>query len=91
VICRHQEYQRGDPCPDPLCSGHLYQLNQLNTFIQFTGRPLIEATQFKQEVLRCSVCQLRYEASLSEGVTEEKYEATCDATIALMKYAGGLP
>ncbi|MCI0337696.1 MAG: hypothetical protein L0226_08975 [Acidobacteria bacterium] len=91
VSCRHQKYQRGDRCPDPLCTGHLYQLNQSNTFIQFTGRPLVEATQFKREVLRCSACQARYEAPLPEGVVEEKYDAACDATIALMKYAGGLP
>jgi transposase len=91
VICKHQKYQAGDRCPDSLCSGHLYQLPSPNSFIQFTGRPLVEATQFKREVLRCSACQTRYEASLPEGVAEEKYDATCDATIALMKYAGGLP
>jgi transposase len=91
VICRHQEYQAGDRCPDPLCDGHLYQLNPPNSLIQFTGRPLIEATKYRREVLRCWDCQTRYEAPLPEGVTEEKYDATCDATIALMKYAGGLP
>jgi transposase len=91
VICRHQEYQAGDRCPDPLCDGHLYQLNPPNSLIQFTGRPLIEATKYRREVLRCWNCQSRFEAPLPEGVTEEKYDATCDATIALMKYAGGLP
>jgi hypothetical protein len=30
-------------------------------------------------------------ASLPEGVKEEQYDATCDATIALMRYGGGLP
>jgi transposase len=91
VIYRHQKYQAGDRCPDPLCDGHLYQLNPPNSLIQFTGRPLIEATRYRREVLRCWDCQTRYEAPLPEGVSEEKYDATCDATIALMKYAGGLP
>jgi transposase len=91
VICRHPEYQAGDRCPNPFCDGHLYQINPPNSSIQFTGRPLIEATKYCCEVLRCWDCQTRYEAPLPEGVTEEKYEATCDATIALMKYAGGLP
>src|SRR5262249_42009221 len=91
VICRHQEYQAGDRCPDQLCDGHLYQLNPPNSLIQFTGRPLIEATKYCREMLRCWNCQAQYEAPLPEGVTEEKYDATCDATIALMKYAGGLP
>jgi transposase len=91
VICRHPEYQAGDRCPDPLCDGHLYPLNPPNSLIQFTGRPLIEATKYRREVLRCWDCQTRYQAPLPEGVTEEKYDATCDATIALMKYWGGLP
>src|SRR5262249_8206670 len=91
VICRHREHEARDRCPDPFCSGHLYRLTTLNIFIQFTGRPLIEATKYCREVLRCSDCQTRFEAPLPEGVSEEKYDATCDATIAIMKYGGGLP
>jgi hypothetical protein len=53
VICRHPEYQAGDRCPDPFCDGHLYQINPPNSLIQFTGRPLIEATKYRCEVLRC--------------------------------------
>jgi hypothetical protein len=73
VICRHPEYQAGDRCPDPFCDGHLYQINPPNSLIQFTGRPLIEATKYRCEVLRCWDCQTRYEAPLPAGVAEEKY------------------
>ena len=30
-------------------------------------------------------------APLPEGVTEERYDATADATIAILKYGAGLP
>jgi transposase len=53
--------------------------------------PMITATKFEREALRCAKCQQRYVAPLPEGVKEERYDATCDATIALMRYGGGLP
>ena len=42
VICRHPEHEARVRCPNPFCSGHLYQLTTPNIFIQFTGRPLIK-------------------------------------------------
>lgn len=59
--------------------------------LQFTGNPLITATNYEREALRCAKCQDRYVAPLPEGVREERYDASCDATIAVMKYGGGLP
>jgi hypothetical protein len=52
---------------------------------------MLEVSQYKREVLRCAHCQERYPAPLPEGITEEKYTATADATIALVKYGGGQP
>ena len=48
-------------------------------------------THYERETLRCSTCQDRFVAPLPEGVTEERYDATADATIAMMKYGAGLP
>jgi hypothetical protein len=59
--------------------------------MQFTGQPLITATKYEREALRCAKCQQRYVAPLPEEVKEERYDPTCDATIALMRYGGGLP
>jgi hypothetical protein len=73
----------GDRCPDPSCGGRLYDLNEPKVLLQFTGRPWIEATNYEREVLRCARCQERYEAPLPEGVADERYDASCDATIAL--------
>lgn len=91
VQCRHPEYQAGDQCPHALCGGRLYDTKDPNGHLQFTGQPMIVVTRYEREALRCSACQDRFVAPLPEGVTEERYDATADATIALMKYGAGLP
>jgi transposase len=91
VKCRHQQLKAGDSCPNHLCGGRLYDLNDPTGLLQFTGQPLIMATYYEREVLRCAKCQDRYTALLPEGIKPERYDATCDATIALMKYGGGMP
>jgi hypothetical protein len=90
VRCRHERLKAGDNCPAS-CGGRLYDLKEPTALMQFTGQPLITATKFEREALRCAKCQQRYIAPLPEGVKEERYDATCDATIALMRYGGGLP
>jgi len=90
VRCRPEGLKAGDDCPAS-CGGRLYDLKKPTALLQFTGQPLITATKFEREALRCAKCQQRYVAPLPEGVKEERYDATCDATIALMRYGGGLP
>jgi hypothetical protein len=90
IKCRHERLKIGDDCPSS-CGGRLYDLKEPGTLIQFTGQPLITATNYQREALRCAKCQKRYVAPLPEGVVNERYDATCDATIALMRYGGGLP
>src|SRR5215475_8187430 len=90
VKYRHECLKIGDDCPSS-CGGRLYDLNEPTTLIQFTGQPLITATNYQREALRCAKCQKRYVAPLPEGVVDERYDATCDATIALMRYGGGHP
>ncbi len=90
VKCRHEHLKTGDACPG-LCGGRLYDPKEPTSLLQFTGQPLIQATNYEREVLRCAKCQERYEAPLPEGVAQERYDASCDATIALMRYGAGLP
>ena len=61
-----------------------YDLKEPTALMQFTGQPLITAIKYERETLRCAKCQQRYIAPLPEGVRDERYDATCDATIALM-------
>src|SRR5574341_2122331 len=91
VVCPHPNLKVGDDCPDPYCRGHLYPVIPPAIFIQLTGQPLVGATRYEQEVLRCSTCQERFTAPLPAGVAPEKYDATCDVSLAIAKYGAGLP
>lgn len=77
--------------PDPHCRGHLYDTGSPAILIPLTGRPVVGATKYEQEVLRCSACQHRYTAPLPEGVKAEKYTPSADVAIALAQYSAGLP
>jgi transposase len=91
VICQHSNLKAGDRCLDPFCRGHLYPISPPTIFIRLTGQPLVGATRYEQEVLRCSACQERFTAPLPAGVAPEKYDATCDVALVLAKYGAGLP
>jgi transposase len=91
VGCRHEQYQAGAKCPEAACPGRLYDTRRPNLFIQFRGQPILEGMIFEREVLRCSTCQERYVASLPEGVSETRYEASADVAIVLAKYGAKLP
>jgi transposase len=91
VVCVDPDLAPGDACPLRQCGGHLYDTREPSLFIRVEGRPLITATRFEQQVLRCSACAERFTAPLPEGVPAEKYDATADVAIALYKYGAGLP
>lgn len=59
--------------------------------MRFTGEPLVGATRYQQQVLRCSTCQQRYRAPLPDGVSAEKYDPSADVAIVMAKYAAGVP
>jgi hypothetical protein len=91
VRCRDTELKPGAGCPHDGCRGKLYDTKQPAILIRLTGQPLVGATRFEQEVLRCSACQGRFTAPLPAGVRPEKYDETCDVSLALAKYGAGLP
>jgi hypothetical protein len=91
IRCRDEELMPGARCPHDGCRGKLYDTKHPAIFIRLTGQPLVGATRFEQEVLRCSACQERFTAPLPAGVKPEKYDETCDVSLALAKYGAGLP
>src|SRR4051794_14059602 len=91
VRCLHPQLHPGACCPDPGCGGRLFDTVAPAIFIRLTGQPLVGATRYEQQVLRCSACQQRYTAPLPEGVPAEKYDVTADVAIVMAKYAAGLP
>ena len=91
VVCADPENAAGDECPHALCRGHLYDTKAPAVFIRLEGRPIISATRYEQQVLRCSACAERFTARLPEGVPAEKYDPTADVAVALYKYGAGMP
>jgi hypothetical protein len=91
VPVSHQLFKAGDHCPDPLCKGHLYELKQPPVIIHLCGQPLVSATRYHQQVLRCSACQERFPAALPERVAAGKYDPTVSVAIALAHYGAGMP
>ena len=91
VVCHDPELMPGDSCPARQCRGHLYDTRKPSFFIRLEGRPLITATRYEQQVLRCSACAERFTAALPEGVPAQKYDQTADVAIALYKYGAGMP
>jgi hypothetical protein len=91
ILCTDPELKAGDGCPGPGCSGHLYDTRSPSILIRFTGQPLIAATRFEQQVLRCSACQDRFTAPLPAQVEPQKYDPSADVAVAMAKYGAGLP
>ena len=91
VACTNPELTAGDQCPSRPCSGHLYDTNAPAMFIRLEDRPIISATQYEQQVLRCSACAERLTAPLPKGTPAQKYDPTADVSIALYKYGAALP
>jgi len=91
VVCADSALVPGDRCPSRPCRGHLYDTKAPAVFIRLEGRPVIAATRYEQQVLRCSACAERFTAPLPEGVPAEKYDPTADVALALYKYGAGVP
>mgnify|MGYP003578325546 CR=1 FL=1 len=90
VHCRHQQLVSGIRCSRQNCRGKVYR-DKPHQFIQFTGQPAIQATQYEQEVVRCRECGAVYEAPLPEGVSPKKWDETGDASIVIERHAKYTP
>src|SRR6266511_2673870 len=91
VYCRHAELSSGSPCPDQKCEGKVYPVIRPHGFIQFTGSPVIQATHYVQEVVKCASCNREYEAPLPSGVKPQKFDETADATIVIIRFLAATP
>ncbi|MDQ3755480.1 MAG: hypothetical protein M3371_12220, partial [Acidobacteriota bacterium] len=89
--CIDPQLKAGTACPDAVCRGRLYDTKTPAVLIRLEGQPIVGATRYEQEVLRCSCCQTRFTAPLPDGVKPEKYDATADVAVVMAKYAGGIP
>lgn len=91
VICEDEQLKADGRCREPNCGGRLYDTKQPQQFVHFVGGPIIDATIYEQQVLRCAKCQARFSAPLPAGVKAQKYDESADAMMAIMKYGASMP
>jgi transposase len=87
----HPSLEAGDSCPE--CGpGTVYQMTRPGVLIRFVGRAPVQATIYRLQKLRCSLCGKIFTAPAPEGVEDsEKYDVTVGSMIGLLKYGSGLP
>ena len=90
VECEHVELKSGDPCPQ--CDkGRVYD-SPPRTLVKVVGQAPLGATVYRLQRLRCRLCDAIFTAPLPAAVAAlPKYDASCAAMIALLRYGTGLP
>jgi transposase len=90
ISCRHPDVCRGQACPQ--CrQGTLYTLKDPSVEIRIVGQAPLSARRYERERLRCSACGAVLAAPLPPEAGTEKYDDRAKATVAVLKYAGGMP
>jgi transposase len=90
VCISHTSIKSGDSCP--LCvKGKVYRIKTPKVVVRVVGRAPLTAKVWELESLRCNLCGEVFTAQAPQEVGEEKYDATCGAMIALLKYGSGFP
>jgi len=89
VAVIHDELHPGGACPD--CRrGKLYELNEPARMLRIFGQPMLRATCWDCQRLRCSSCGCVHTAQAPPEARGPKFDATAIATIALARYGMGL-
>jgi transposase len=86
----HAALRSGDRCPACL-KGKLYRIKTPKVIVRVTGTAPLSARVWELESLRCNLCGEVFNAQAPAEVGEEKYDETCGAMIALLKYGSGFP
>ena len=79
----------GDRCPE--CSdGKVYDSTP-RTIVKVVGQAPLVATVYKLRQLRCRLCDATFTGPMPEGMTTQKYDPSCAAMLALLRYGSGMP
>lgn len=89
VFHQHETLSHGDRCPD--CDrGNVYDHNP-GVMVNVIGKAPVEATVHVVQKLRCGTCGKIFTAATPKEVRKQKYDETADVSIAMMRYALGMP
>jgi len=91
IVCvEHGNLKPGDKCP--ACGkGCLGARKRASEIVRLVAQPLIKATQYILQVLRCNSCQATFTATPPPDAGQEKYDANVAPMIASARYGYGLP
>ena len=90
VKISHPSLCHGDLCP--LClKGKVYLQKEPGLIVRLRGSAPVQAKVYELEKLRCNLCGEVFTAQAPEEATEEKYDESSKAMIALLKYGAGMP
>lgn len=89
VFINHESLNHGGPCPE--CRGKVYRLKVPEKVIIIKGSPPLTATVYELEKLRCNLCGQIFTATPPEDMGTRKHDESAAVSIALLKYANGVP
>ena len=90
ICVSHCALHSGQACP--ACHrGKVYPLEPPSMLVRITGMAPLGARVYACDRLRCNLCGEVYTAEPPAGVGTEKYDATANSMVGLLKYGTGLP
>lgn len=89
-IVLHELYKPGDTCPLD-CTGNLYDLKNPGKVIKVTGNVPVTGIRLLLQKLRCSSCGQVFTAAVPSEYSEDKYDESARAIMAILKYYLGMP
>ena len=90
IAVPHESLQPGEPCPE--CGeGTVYETNRPGVLVRLVGQSPQHALVYYLQKLRCNLCGAIFAARTPNEAGNEKYDATANAMIALLKYGTGVP
>ena len=90
VHIAHELLRPGQPCPDCL-KGLLRDTKRPSVVLRFCAQPVIKATAYVLEQLRCALCGKTFTASPPAEAGIEKYAPNVGPMLAVLRYGFGMP
>jgi transposase len=79
----------GERCPQ-CAEGKVYD-GTPRTIVKVFGQPPLVATIYQLCQLRCRLCDATFTGPMPGGMTTHKYDPSCAAMLAVMRYGSGMP
>ena len=90
VIIQHNSLRPGDACP--ACGkGMLRDSKRPSSILRFCAQPMIKATAYVIEQLRCNLCDKVFGATPPAEAGGEKYDTNVAPMLGIMRYGAGMP